>query len=203
MDVSDFKTLFGDDIRAWLDWGAVDDENSRIEDLVIVRDGVAGVLTVGLANGAFWGMAPAFASRWRDGSRRCGVSPRGSRPERGVRHLTCGTHLDDEQIRSRSAGLLRPPRPRGEQRHARPPPAHRRVGAGRGDRREAFTEVRDAVAGERVGNLLPCRHGLSPEFRNDEGDQGDDATPNGTAPSSVHSGASRSSPSRPEVVSCA
>ncbi|GAA1772299.1 hypothetical protein [Kocuria aegyptia] len=35
MDVSDFRTLFGDDIRAWLDWDALDDENTRVEDLVV------------------------------------------------------------------------------------------------------------------------------------------------------------------------
>ncbi|MEX5258949.1 hypothetical protein [Kocuria sp. CPCC 205263] len=47
MDVSDFRTLFGDDIRAWLDWGAVDDENSRIEDLVVSsREELADLYTV-------------------------------------------------------------------------------------------------------------------------------------------------------------
>lgn len=35
MDVSDFRTLFGDDIRAWLDWDALDDGNTHVEDLVL------------------------------------------------------------------------------------------------------------------------------------------------------------------------
>ncbi len=35
MDVADFRTLFGDDIRAWLDWDALDDGNTRVEDLVV------------------------------------------------------------------------------------------------------------------------------------------------------------------------
>lgn len=35
MDVSDFRTLFGDDIRAWLDWDALDDENTRVGVLVV------------------------------------------------------------------------------------------------------------------------------------------------------------------------
>ncbi len=47
MDVSDFKTLFGDSIRTWLDWGALDDENARVEDLVLTaREDVGELYTV-------------------------------------------------------------------------------------------------------------------------------------------------------------
>ncbi|MEX5301689.1 hypothetical protein [Kocuria sabuli] len=47
MDVSDFKTLFGDSIRTWLDWDALDDENARVEHLVLsAREGVGELYTV-------------------------------------------------------------------------------------------------------------------------------------------------------------
>ncbi len=47
MDVSDFKTLFGDSIRTWLDWDALDDENARVEDLVLLsREDVGELYTV-------------------------------------------------------------------------------------------------------------------------------------------------------------
>ncbi|MEX5269571.1 hypothetical protein [Kocuria sabuli] len=47
MDVSDFKTLFGDSIRTWLDWDALDDENARVEDLVLsAREDVGELYTV-------------------------------------------------------------------------------------------------------------------------------------------------------------
>ncbi|MGX5357097.1 hypothetical protein [Kocuria sp. KH4] len=47
MDVSDFKTLFGDSIRTWLDWDALDDENAQVEDLVLSsREDIGRLYTV-------------------------------------------------------------------------------------------------------------------------------------------------------------
>lgn len=47
MDVSDFKTLFGESIRTWLDWDALDDENARVEDLVLSsREDIGALYTV-------------------------------------------------------------------------------------------------------------------------------------------------------------
>lgn len=47
MDVSDFKTLFGDSIRTWLDWDALDDDNARVEDLVLSsREDIGELYTV-------------------------------------------------------------------------------------------------------------------------------------------------------------
>lgn len=47
MDVSDFKALFGDSVRTWLDWDALDDGNARVEDLVLTsREDVGGLYTV-------------------------------------------------------------------------------------------------------------------------------------------------------------
>lgn len=47
MDVSGFKTLFGDSIRAWLDWGALDDANAQAEDLVLTsRQDIGNLYTV-------------------------------------------------------------------------------------------------------------------------------------------------------------
>ena len=47
MDVADFKTLFGESIRAWLDWDALDDENARVEDLVLsTRQDIGNLYTV-------------------------------------------------------------------------------------------------------------------------------------------------------------
>ncbi|WP_309125714.1 hypothetical protein [Kocuria sp.] len=47
MDVSDFKTLFGDSIRAWLDWDALHEENARVEDRVLsAREDIGDLYTV-------------------------------------------------------------------------------------------------------------------------------------------------------------
>ena len=47
MDVAEFKTLFGDSIRAWIDWGALDDGNVLVEDLVLSsRQDVGNLYTV-------------------------------------------------------------------------------------------------------------------------------------------------------------
>lgn len=47
MDVAGYRTLFGDSIRAWIDWDALDDGNVRVEDLVLSsRQDIGNLYTV-------------------------------------------------------------------------------------------------------------------------------------------------------------
>ncbi|MFI7482503.1 hypothetical protein ACH9EU_08790 [Kocuria sp. M1R5S2] len=47
MDVAGFRALFGDSIRAWIDWDALDDGNSRVQDRVLTtRQEIGNLYTV-------------------------------------------------------------------------------------------------------------------------------------------------------------
>lgn len=47
MDVSGFKTLFGESVRTWMDWDAVGEDNASVEDRVITaREDVGELWTV-------------------------------------------------------------------------------------------------------------------------------------------------------------